>query len=388
LAKDINVMSDKIDIYMRSEKLWNEERYNMITNMSHDLKTPIMSIDGYIHLIKNRKYTDEKEYDTYCEIIARKSEELNNAINQLFELSKLNSDGFSSFFKTTSFIRVKVFEKLLKLPISYSETHHSGDTLSRLNNDIRTMQEAYGWSFRMILVRLLSGFSSAFVMFLLDPRVSFLLITIGLLSVLISAGQTKEVRSMNDAVQKSMGGYTENLANIIGGFMTMKSMGFETEMMKKASTANREILDNNLRLSKKNAAMESRNFLFGSINFVGVVILASYLALRGVSSLGSVVSMVYLLGNVNNMFSEINGMLLRMQSSLAGAKRVTELLDAEAEPEVVDTEGSKNRDMIVLEDIIFAYTEDSGTLKEINLTIKKGQVAALVGPSGGGSLCK
>jgi ABC-type multidrug transport system fused ATPase/permease subunit len=291
---------------------------------------------------------------------------------------------FSFFYKTTSSIRVKVYEKLLKLPISYSETHHSGDTLSRLNNDVRTMQEAYGWSFRMVLVRLLSGISSALVMFLLDWRVSILLIAIGLLSIRISAGQTSKVRDMNDSIQKSMGFYTENLANIIGGFMTMKSLGIESEVIKKADSANREILDNNLKLSKLNALMESRNFLFGSINFVGVVVLASFLALRGVSSLGSVVSMVYLLGNVNNMFSEISGMLLRMQGSLAGAKRVTELLETETEPNTMNAEGAMNHEMIALEDIDFSYNKDSQILKGISITVRKGQIAALAGPSGGG----
>ncbi len=291
---------------------------------------------------------------------------------------------FSSFYKTSSFLRVKLYEKLLKLPITYSETHHSGDTLSRVNNDVRTMEGAYGWPFRMILVRLISGISSALVMFLLDWRVSILLLAIGLLSVRISTRQTKEVRSMNDSIQTSMGGYTESLANIIAGFMTMKSLGLESEMFKKASTVNGEILQNNLMLSKKTAAMESRNFLFTSINFVGVVILASFLAQQGISTLGSVVSMVYLLGNVNNMFSEINGMLLGMQSSLAGAKRVTELLETESEPDRINVEGARSGEMIVLEDINFSYHQDSLILNKLNLSIKRGQVVALVGPSGGG----
>lgn len=91
LANDINLMSDKIDAYIKNEQKWNEERYNMITNMSHDLKTPIMSIMGYIDLIKNNKYKDENERNTYCEVVSKKSEELNAAINQIFELSKLNS---------------------------------------------------------------------------------------------------------------------------------------------------------------------------------------------------------------------------------------------------------------------------------------------------------
>lgn len=106
LAEDINIMSDKIDLHIKNEKKWNEERYNIITNMSHDLKTPIMSIGGYIQLIKDKRYSDEKEFDSYCEIISKKSMELNNSINQLFELSKLNSDGFQL---KKSNIRLKEF---------------------------------------------------------------------------------------------------------------------------------------------------------------------------------------------------------------------------------------------------------------------------------------
>lgn len=292
---------------------------------------------------------------------------------------------FSAFYRTKCSIMTKLYDHILKLPVAYLETHHSGDTLSRLNNDVKTMQEAYGWPLRMIIVRLLAGFSSAAVMFLLDWKVSILLIIVGFVSVMINSGQAKEVRSANEAVQKSMGVYTETLANVIGGFMTMKSLGLEQEMLKKASSVNLDIMDNSLKLSRRNAIMESRNFLLGSINFVGVVILASFLAMRGVSSLGSVVSLVYLLGNVNRMFAEINGMALRIQGALAGSKRVTELLDTNTEPETIAVDGTENREaMISLEQVSFSYREEAQTLKGVSFSVRKGNVAALAGPSGGG----
>lgn len=114
LANDINLMSDQIDTYIKKEQSWNEERYNMITNMSHDLKTPIMSVIGYIDLIKNNKYKDEKERNTYCEIVSKKSEELSAAINQLFELSKLNSNALQM-----QKVSVKLNEFMEQVIISY-----------------------------------------------------------------------------------------------------------------------------------------------------------------------------------------------------------------------------------------------------------------------------
>ncbi len=92
LANDINKMSDQIEEHIKDEQRWNEERYHMITNISHDLKTPIMSISGYMELIKSGKYKDEDERYNYCEIVSKKTEELSTAINQLFELSRLNSN--------------------------------------------------------------------------------------------------------------------------------------------------------------------------------------------------------------------------------------------------------------------------------------------------------
>lgn len=92
LANDINIMAERIDIYIKNEHSWNEERYHMITNMSHDLKTPVMSISGYIDLLKNGKYKDEDERNSFCEIISNKTNELSVAINQLFELSSLHSN--------------------------------------------------------------------------------------------------------------------------------------------------------------------------------------------------------------------------------------------------------------------------------------------------------
>lgn len=95
LANDVNIMAGQIGALIENEKQWNDERYNMITNMSHDLKTPIMSINGYADLLKNKKYSSENEFSDYCDIISRKADELNISINQLFEMSKISSNEFS-----------------------------------------------------------------------------------------------------------------------------------------------------------------------------------------------------------------------------------------------------------------------------------------------------
>jgi ABC-type multidrug transport system fused ATPase/permease subunit len=290
-----------------------------------------------------------------------------------------------SYDVTTASIRNKLFRVILRLPISYVEQTHSGDTVSRLTNDIETMKNAYSWEFRMILVTLLGGLGSALVMFLLDWKVSILLISIGLISVVININQVKELKQINSQIQKNTGKYTENISNIISGFMTIKSIRLEKLMSENTHKINNDLFENSIILSKKSAFIEARNFLFSSINFLGVIILASFLALRGISSLGSVVSMVYLLGSVNRMFGEINNMLVKLQGFVAGSDRVMELMETQVEPNKIDVEAVSGSDAAIdLKDIVFSYDGVNNVLEGVDLTVKRGHVAALAGPSGGG----
>ena len=294
---------------------------------------------------------------------------------------------FKLFQTTSAYIRTCVFDHILHLPVPYIERNHSGDTISRLTNDISVMEKAFQWSFRMILVTLLSGISSAAMMLFLDWKVSIILILVGLLSVAINFKQANGLRKINDHIQKKMGEYTENLSNVISGFMTIKSLQLDKSMMDNTKKINAEILKDNIAVSTKSAFSEARNFLFSSINFIGVILLASYLAMKGVSSLGSVVSMVFLLNNVNNMFGNINNMLINLQGYLAASSRVSGLMETEQEMERVNINSvneSKADTMIELQDIEFSYEVDTTVLNKISLCIKKGEVAALAGPSGGG----
>lgn len=94
LAQDVNTMAERLQTSVEKERQWNEERYHMITNMSHDLKTPMMSVMGYADMIANGKYKDKQELETYCRIISNKTMELNGVVKQLFELSKFSSGNY------------------------------------------------------------------------------------------------------------------------------------------------------------------------------------------------------------------------------------------------------------------------------------------------------
>ncbi|MGG7162815.1 sensor histidine kinase [Clostridium ihumii] len=91
LAKDINKMSESIKQFMEKERQWEENKNNLITNISHDLRTPLTSIIGFLSIIKNKKYNNEEELEHYSEIAYLKATELKILVDQLFEFTKISN---------------------------------------------------------------------------------------------------------------------------------------------------------------------------------------------------------------------------------------------------------------------------------------------------------
>ncbi|HCW54558.1 MAG TPA: sensor histidine kinase [Clostridium sp.] len=93
LAQEVNSMTLHLKEYLQKEKQWDTQKINMITNLSHDLKTPLTSIIGFIKLMTEEEY-NEKNFKHYLNIVSAKSNDLKNSINQLFEFSKISNYDF------------------------------------------------------------------------------------------------------------------------------------------------------------------------------------------------------------------------------------------------------------------------------------------------------
>ncbi|GAA0076556.1 ATP-binding protein [Clostridium sp. CTA-5] len=91
LAKDVNQMIFSIKDLMEKEREWEKHKNNLITNISHDLRTPLTSVIGFLELIKNKKFCSEDELNHYCEISFNKANQLKACIDQLFEFTKLTN---------------------------------------------------------------------------------------------------------------------------------------------------------------------------------------------------------------------------------------------------------------------------------------------------------
>lgn len=103
LAEDVNRMVLSIKALMEKERQWEKHKNNLITNISHDLRTPLTSVIGFLELIKNKKFNSEDELNHYCEVSFSKANELKSSVDQLFEFTKI-SNGDIKLNKTKVYI--------------------------------------------------------------------------------------------------------------------------------------------------------------------------------------------------------------------------------------------------------------------------------------------
>lgn len=291
--------------------------------------------------------------------------------------------------KLTAGIRTRSFAHVLELPAPYFEKHHSGDTVSRLTNDINTLKNSYDWPLWNFLVMLLSGAGAATAMVILDWRVSLSLIAASAAFTVLNMKFAGGIKKLSAEIQAGAGKLAESMGNILGGFSVIKRFHLEPRMRTQFEDHNGKILE----LRKKRIAqaswLECYNSLIGWINFGGVLAVGALLAGKKLISFGTMVAMVHLLWNVNRTIRESGGLIAEFHGYLAGAARMEEL---EREPEEPaesasrrsDTAGASSGAMVEMRKVSFSYDGQRKALADFDLRVGQGQTVALVGPSGGG----
>jgi len=282
-------------------------------------------------------------------------------------------------------IRLKVFRHIEEMTISYYDKTHSGDTISRMTNDIQAMADAFSDQLFMIVHTLFTGMASAAFMFVFDWRIAGIMIILGILSAFANSWFGKPIRRISDHIQESMGILTQRLSDLIGGFGVAKIFHITGLIVQKYDEINEEVAGASMKRVKIGACQDSVNFLLGWLNFGGIMLIGALMAFFGATSFGKLAAILQLSNGVTAVFLQIGSFMAQLQSSLAGAARVFELLDEPAEAQKYEFETIESGNaMVELHNITFSYGEGNKALDSISLKVMKGQTAALVGPSGGG----
>ncbi|MBW7473803.1 ABC transporter ATP-binding protein/permease [Paenibacillus oenotherae] len=290
--------------------------------------------------------------------------------------------------RTMTELRARLYEHFGMLPPGYFETRHSGDLISRSTTDVQTMENIYTEHLKSMLTDAFTLLGSIVSMYILDWRFAVALTLFGGAGIGVNLAFAGPMRRIGDKLQLHMGGMTERLTDVLAGLQTTKMFRLQKIITGKFNEANEHVTASSLEQGNRNGILESVNYLINFISFGGILVVGILMFARGYLELGQMAAIVQLEMGVTMIFLQLGSVVSLMQSSLAGAARVFEVIDHAPEAERFPSrteESSLSKDaMLEFQGVGFSYEPESQVLNGFQLKVKRGEVAALVGASGSG----
>ncbi|MGG3871099.1 ABC transporter ATP-binding protein [Brevibacillus laterosporus] len=285
-------------------------------------------------------------------------------------------------------VRLILFKQVGRLPSRYYEQHHSGDIMSRLSNDLLTMERTYSEHIKTIAIVLISLLGSLTGMFLLDWRFASVLVGLSAVTLYINTRFAKSVRKISDKTQLQQGVLTERLNDFLAGLPIIKIFHLKHVVTQRYIEMNEHVTSSTIKQGHKNALLEGTNFFINFLSFGGMLVFGIIMVAQDVIGVGSLVAIIQQQLLVTVGFLHLGQVLSILQSSLSGASRVIELLSEPTEPEryipLPDELPYQKDKVLEMNQIVFEYDSDAKVLDDFSFSIGEGETAALVGASGSG----
>ncbi len=294
-------------------------------------------------------------------------------------------------------MRKQVFEKLTTLPVSFFDTHATGDIISHLSYDIDTINSTLSHDLIQIMTSIYTVVGSLVFMWRISrPMILIFALTVPV-SLLFTRYRSKKVRPLFSKRAKKYGELNGFAEEMLTGSRTISAYGRQDVIASRFNKINDEAMDAYYK-AEYNAAP-----LFPTINLINNISLSLVAVIGGILymysqngtilaasaffiTLGGVAQFVQYSRKFAGPINEFSNILHEIQSAFSAAERVFAILDEE--PEKADTEDAKDlkevHGDVVLDDVTFGYTEDKIVLKNVSVNAKKGQTVAIVGPTGAG----
>ncbi|NCT89879.1 ABC transporter ATP-binding protein [Cellulomonas sp. APG4] len=288
--------------------------------------------------------------------------------------------------RTVLRLRERVEAKLGRLPLRYVDAHQRGELLSRVTNDIDNLAQTMQQTLSQLISALLTVVGVIVVMFWISP----LLAVIALLTVpaaaLVTALVAKRAQPQFIAQWQRTGTLNAHVEEMYTGHALVKVFGRQEVSARRFHDENEALYDATFRAHVISGLIQPAMMFLGNLGFVAIAVVGGLRVAAGAISLGDVQAFIQYSRQLTQPITQVASMMNLLQSGVASAERVFELLDAEeespepAEPAVL----GPVRGRVELEDVSFRYEPDTPLIEGLDLVVEAGQTVAIVGPTGAG----
>lgn len=283
-------------------------------------------------------------------------------------------------------LRARIFAKIQVLSLSFFDRHEAGDLMSRLTNDTDVINRVLSMGLTRLVSSALTLVGILVAMLALNWRLALVSFAVLPVMVLTTVFFSRRARRAFRRTRQTISGVSAELEENIAGVKVAQAFSREdanVEAFRQVSAANR---DANVSAESITAAFSPTLDVLSTIGIAIVVGYGGYLALNGLVTVGVIVAFVQY---VRRFFEPVRAIAMiwaNLQSAIAGAERIFELLDTP--PAIVDASDAVElatiAGRVAFEDVCFEYNPGEPVLQDVNLVAEPGQTVALVGPTGVG----
>ena len=283
-------------------------------------------------------------------------------------------------------LRKQISEKMDTLPLNYFDTRTNGEVLSRITNDVDTVNQTLNQSLSQIITSVVTLIGVLIMMFSISWIMTLATFIILPVSMVLISLVVKKSQKYFKSQQEYLGHLNGQVEEVYGGHNIMKAFNRE-----EASTKDFDELNNTLYKSAWKSQFLSGMMMpimsfVGNLGYVLVSILGGWLTIKSVITVGDIQAFIQYVRSFNQPISQMAQVANIMQSTAAAAERVFEFLDEE--DEVKDPVNSVDpweiRGEVEFEDVHFGYNPDKIIINDFSVDVKPGQKVAIVGPTGAG----
>ncbi|MGH7217125.1 MAG: lipid A export permease/ATP-binding protein MsbA [Nitrospiraceae bacterium] len=284
-------------------------------------------------------------------------------------------------------IRQELFGKLIRLPVSYHDVNTSGRLVSRVVNDVTVMANAVAGVLKDIFQQGLTFLAMMGVIFYQEWRLAGLSVIVIPLAVFTMVRMGKRLRGLATSGQERMGDMASTLQETLSGIRMVKAYGREESEEARFQRSNRSFLSTTMKAIQVSSLGSSHLEVIGVVGVAAIIWYGGFLVINGAMTPGAFFSFLAAMFMAFTPIRKLSGSNNQIQQALAAAERVFGVLDLKTEQdgEKGQLELPRIAQSVTFDDVTFHYESQSvPALNDINLTIRAGEMVALVGSSGSG----
>ncbi|MEE0180569.1 MAG: ABC transporter ATP-binding protein [Anaerovoracaceae bacterium] len=287
-------------------------------------------------------------------------------------------------------LRKEISEKMDRMPLKYFDTKTHGEILSRVTNDVETVNQSLNQSMTQIITSVTTVIGILIMMVSINIWMSLMAVIVIPMSALLIKAVVKKTQGYFQDQQRYLGDANGHVEEMYTGHQVVKAFNGEEAAIETFDEINEHLCESAWKSQFLSGLMQPISNLFGNIAYVLVCILGGIFAINGRVSIGDIQAFIQYIRNFNQPIAQLANVANMLQSTAAAAERVFEFINEEEETEKTDLALLKKPDInqhrgdVTFDHVSFGYDPENIIINDFSAEIKQGQRVAIVGPTGAG----